>query len=110
MATTYKVLGQNKPAAATNTDIITVGAGKNQVISTVIVTNTDTGNYDSIDLRVRVAGAANNDKQYILKGVNLSPLETITLTLGITLDATDVVTVYSNSGYSTFNIFGSEIA
>jgi len=39
MATTYKVLAQSAPSATTNTDIYTVGASKQTIISTITVCN-----------------------------------------------------------------------
>jgi hypothetical protein len=39
MATTYKVLAQSAPLATTNTDVYTVGATKQTIISTVTICN-----------------------------------------------------------------------
>ena len=39
MAIEYKVLAQSTPAATTNTDIYTVGAGKQAIVSTITVAN-----------------------------------------------------------------------
>jgi hypothetical protein len=40
----------------------------------------------------------------------VAPQSTDTLTIGITLDATDVVTVLASTATMAFNLFGSEIA
>jgi hypothetical protein len=50
------------------------------------------------------------NQHYIVYGVSLSAGATFTYTGGITIDATDVITVYSTNGTSSFNAFGSEIA
>jgi hypothetical protein len=39
MAITYKVLAQSAPSATTNTDVYTVGAGKQAIISTITICN-----------------------------------------------------------------------
>ena len=42
--------------------------------------------------------------------VTVNPNDTTTLTLGLTLATTDVVTVYGSSATLSFNAYGSEIA
>lgn len=109
MATTYKVLAQSAPAATTNTDVYTVGAGKSVVISTIVIANRATA-VGSFRLAVRVAGATLTNAQYLAYDVAVGASDSTTLTLGITLAATDVVTVYTSSSNMSVNIFGSEIA
>jgi hypothetical protein len=43
-------------------------------------------------------------------GATVAASDTTTLTLGLTLATTDVVTVYASSANLSFNAFGSEIA
>jgi hypothetical protein len=50
------------------------------------------------------------NKHYIVYDATVAALDTITLTLGLTLDATDVITVYASNASFAFNIYGSEIA
>jgi len=50
------------------------------------------------------------NEHYIVYGVSLSAASTFSYTGGITVDAADVITVYSTNGTSSFNAFGSEIA
>lgn len=108
MALTYKVLGQSNPAATTNTDLYTVGAGKSAVCSTITVCNQSTAG--TFRLAVRPAGATIAAQHYLAYDVAIAANETITLTIGLTLAATDVVTVYSSSTTMSFSIFGSEIS
>jgi len=109
MATTYKVLGQSSPSATTATTLYTVPAATQTVVSTVTVANraATAGTYR---IAVRVAGAALANSQYIAYDVSLPANASDTLTLGLTLGATDVVTVYASSADFTFGAFGSEIA
>ena len=59
---------------------------------------------------MRVAGAALAATQYIAYDVSLPANATDTLTLGVTLGATDVITVYASSATMSFNAYGSEIS
>jgi hypothetical protein len=110
MPTTYKVLGQSAPSATTATTLYTVPAATQTIISTINVVNTHASTADVIRIAVRPDGASLANEHYIVYGVSLSAGATFTYTGGITIDATDVITVYSTNGTSSFNAFGSEIA
>lgn len=109
MAISYKVLGQVKPAADTASTLYTVpsGAGNYAVISSLVINNL-TGDLSNVRIAVRPAGATLEDKHYVVYGNGISPFETQVYTIGITLAATDVVTVYDSAGKCAFNLFGSE--
>jgi hypothetical protein len=108
MPLAYKVLAQSAPSATTNTDIYTVGAGKQAVISTITVTNRS-ATARTYRIAVRPAGATLANQHYIAYDVILPASDTASLTLGITLAATDVVTVYASTTDLSFGIFGTEI-
>ena len=109
MATTYKVLGQSNPAATTATTAYTVPSSTETVISTISIANLGPAPA-TYRIAVRPNGATLENKHYIVYESSLAPQDTQTLTLGITLDATDVVTVYASTATVAFNLFGSEIA
>jgi hypothetical protein len=109
MATTYKVLGQSAPSATTNTDVYTVGSGKSAVVSTITVCNRAASSA-TYRIAIRVAGAAISNEDYITYDAVIPASDTISLTIGITLAATDVVTVYASTANFSFNIFGAEVA
>lgn len=109
MAATYKVLGQVNPSATTATTAYTVPSATETVISTITVANLGPAPA-TYRLAVRPNGATLENKHYITYDVSVAPQSTDTLTLGITLDASDVVTVYSSTATMAFNLFGSEIA
>jgi len=96
MATNYKVLGQSNPAATTATTLYTVPAATQAIVSTVTVCN-QTATAGTYRIAVRVAGAALAAAQYLAYDVSLPGNASDTLTLGITLGATDVITVYSSA-------------
>jgi hypothetical protein len=109
MATNYKVLGQSAPAATTDTTIYTVPAATEAVISTIVIANR-AATAATFRLSVRPNGASQADQHYLAYDVPIAGNDSTTLTLGITMDATDVITVYASSADMSFNVFGSEIA
>jgi hypothetical protein len=109
MATVYKVLGQSAPSATTATTLYTVPSATSTVVSSINVVNVG-GSTDTVRIAIRPAGATLANEHYIVYGLSLSAGSTFTYTSGVTLATTDVVTVYSTTGTSSFNAFGSELA
>lgn len=109
MATNYKVLGQSNPAATTATTLYTVPSATQAVVSTIVVANL-AASAATFRIAVRVAGATLANSQYIAYDVSVAASDSTALTLGITLGATDVITVYASNANLTFTAFGSEIA
>lgn len=109
MATTYKVLGQSKPSATTATTLYTVPASTQAVVSTIVIANL-TATAATFRIAVRVAGAALANSQYVAYDITVGASDSTALTLGVTLNATDVVTVYASTANLTFTAFGSEIS
>jgi hypothetical protein len=109
MATVYKVLGQSAPAATTATDVYTVPSLKYAVVSTVTICNRATGAAAKYRISVRPNGATGAAQHYIAYDAPITPNDTIALTLGLTADAADVITVEGSTADLSFNVFGSEI-
>lgn len=109
MPTSYKVLGQVEPSATTATTLYTVPSATDTVVSTITVCN-KAASAGTFRVAVRPAGETLADKHYIVYDASCASYDTITLTLGLTLDATDVLTVYASSADFSFNAFGSEIS
>jgi len=109
MATTYKVLGQSNPSATTNTTLYTVPSATQAVVSTIVVANLDTSTA-SFRIAVRIAGATLANSQYVAYNITVGASDSTTITLGLTLGATDVITVYASTANVTFSAFGSEIS
>jgi hypothetical protein len=108
MATTYKVLGQSAPSATTATTLYTVPSATQAVVSTLVVANrAATG--ASYRIAVRPSGASLANQHYIAFDVPLAASDSTAMTLGITISATDVVTVYASTADLSFSLFGSEI-
>ena len=108
MANAYKVLGQVAPSATTDTTAYTVPSSTEAVISTIVIANraASAGTYR---IAVRPNGATIANEHYLAYDVAIAANDSTALTLGITIDATDVVTVYASSADMSFNLFGSEI-
>lgn len=109
MATTYKVLGQSAPSATTLTSLYTVPSATTAVISSIVICNRDASSA-TYRIAVRPDGAAIANSQYIAYDVTVGASDSTVLTLGITMDATDVLSVYASTANLTFSAFGSEIA
>lgn len=120
MATTYKILGQSATTGsygngaqtlvqATNTNLYTVPAATQTIVSTITVANTTTSAV-TYRIAVRPAGATLANQHYVAYDTTLAANDTTALTLGLTLSATDIITVYAATGGVTFIAYGSEIA
>ena len=103
----YKVLGQAAPSATTATDVYTVALSSEAVVSTIVVCNraAASGTYR---ISVRPSGATQADEHYIAYDVPVAGNDSTTLTLGITLEASDVITVYCSTADMSVSVFGSE--
>ena len=108
MPQTHKVLGQSNPAATTLTTLYTVPASTQAVCSTITICNT-ASSATTYRIAVRPAGASIATSQYLAYDAALPANDTATLTLGVTLAATDVVSVYAASANVAFSAFGVEI-
>ena len=109
MANAYKVLGQANMTAETATDVYTVPSSTEAVISTVILANLS-ATANTYRISIRPNGASQADSHYIAYDVAISGNDSTTLTLGITLDAADVITCYGGASSDiSVNIFGTEI-
>ena len=109
MANAYKVLAQSAPSATTATDVYTVPAATETVISTVIIANR-AASAGTFRLSVRPNGGTQTNAMYCAYDVPVAANDSTTLTLGLTLDATDVLTLYCSSADMSVNVFGTEIS
>jgi hypothetical protein len=105
----YKVLGQSAPAATTATNVYTVPSATEAVISTIVIANRAAA-AGSFRLSVRPNGATQANQHYLAYDVPIAANDSTTLTLGITMDAADILTFYASSASQSINVFGTEIA
>lgn len=109
MATAYKALGQSNPSATTLTTLYTVPASTEAVISSIVVCNQDSSS-GTYRIAVRPNGASIAPEHYLVYNASIAANTTVAYTLGVTIDASDVVSVYASSASMSFNAFGSEIS
>jgi hypothetical protein len=120
MATAYKVLAQTGSSgstgngsatltAVTNTNLYTVPASTSTVVSTIVVCN-QAASTATFRIAVRPAGATIAVQHYIVYGASVNANDSTILTIGLTLGATDIVTVYASAATLSFTMFGSEIS
>ena len=109
MATAYKVLGQVAPAATTATTIYTVPSATEAVVSSIVVCERG-GAASTFRLAVRPNGATLANEHYLVYDADIDARDTLIFTVGLTLDATDVLEAYASTGNFTFQAFWSEIS
>ena len=109
MPTVYKVLGQQAPSATTNTTLYTVPSSTNTVVSTIVVCNRS-ASAATYRIAVRPDGATLANEHYIAYDVSVGSSDSTALTLGLTMDAADVLTVYASTSSLSISAYGSEIS
>jgi hypothetical protein len=109
MPTTYKVLGQVAPSATTATTLDTVPSATQCIVSTIAVCNR-AATAATYRIAVRPAGATLANEHYIAYDAPIAANNSTFITIGVTLAATDVITVYASSANLSFSAFGSEIS
>lgn len=107
MPTSYKVLGQANPAATTLTTLYTVPALTETVVSSIVIANL-AASAATFRIAIRPNGAAIANAQYIAYDVTVGASDSTVLTLGLTIDAADVISVYGSTANLAFSAFGSE--
>lgn len=108
MPIAYKVLGQVAPSATTNTTVYTVPSSTEAVVSSIVICNRGSS-AATFRIAVRPDADALANEHYIAYDDDILGNETKSYSLGMTLDAADLIVVYASSGDLSFNVFGSEI-
>jgi hypothetical protein len=104
-----KALGQLDCPATTLSTLYTVPASTSAVLSSLVIANR-TAASKTFRVSVRVAGAADDPKQYLYYDVTISKNDTFAATLGVTLGAGDIVSVYASATGLSFSAFGTEVS
>ncbi len=111
MARAYKILGQSNPSTNVLTTLYTVPSGNSAIISSITIANLDetVGNGAAFRISVNTATAAVTNSNFLAYGVNVPARDTVTLTLGITMNAGSILSVNANSSLVAFSAFGTEV-
>ena len=108
MTTAYGIIAQSAPDATTNTDLYTVPSGTELVGSTLYICNRG-ATATTFRVALRPDGATITDAMYIAYDVPVAANDTTTITTGLTLGATDKMTVFAGNANLSFNLSGAEI-
>lgn len=108
MPQTHKVLGQSNPSATTLTTLYTGPSATQAIASTISICNT-AASAATYRIAVRPAGASIATQHYLAYDATVGANDTVVLTLGLTLAATDVVSVYGSTANLAFGLYGVEI-
>jgi hypothetical protein len=109
MATNYGVIAQFSPTVASLETFYTVPAGTEVILSTIVIANRAVGGR-SFTIAIRPDGETLANKHYIAFNVPIAANDSTTLTLGVTLNASDVISVSSSVANDlSFNAFGALI-
>lgn len=112
MPTVYKRLGaaQGNGVIATAANIYTCPSATSTVVSTINVCNTSS-TAGTFTIGISTASATYQAAGYLVFQAAIAGNDTVALTLGATLDATNCFLVASSSANTiSFSVFGSEIS
>lgn len=112
MPTIYKVLAQSAPANTAVLNVYTVPAATNTIISTLMVCNRSSGNAQ-YNVAIVPGGAALANQHYIAFNSTVPANDSIALTVGMSLAATDNIAIQANTTGNNnlgFTLFGTEIS
>ncbi len=109
MAIAYKVLGQLGDASANDVTLYTVPGSTETIVSTLVIANREAAD-NTFRIAVRPDAATLANEHYLAFDTTISANDTLTLTLGITLNAADLITVGASDANVSFSVFGSEIS
>jgi hypothetical protein len=107
MPQSYKVLGQSSPASGTLTTLYT--APTQAIVSTVTICNQNS-TATTYRIAVRPSGASITTSQWLVYDSPLPANDSVVLTMGIALAATDILSVQAGAASVSFSAFGVEIS
>ena len=108
MANAYKILGQVADASANDVELYLVPASTEAIVSTIIVTNRATA-AKTFRIATKTDNSAVADTDYVAYDTSIAANDTITLTLGITLETGAEISVGASDANVTFQAYGTEI-
>jgi len=108
MTYSYKVLGQQNPSATTATTLYTVPSTTEMINGLLMVCNRSS-TATSFRIAVRPNGDALANEHYIYYDLPIGGNDSFECLRGLSLDASDVVTVYATLATLSFTMYGLEI-
>jgi len=108
MANAYKILGQVADASANDVELYLVPASTEAIVSTIIVCNRESS-ANTFRIATKDDNSAVSNEDYVAYDTSISANDTITLTLGVTLEAGAEISVGASDANVTFQAYGTEI-
>lgn len=108
MPESRSILGQVGATPLVVTDVYTVPANTEAVVSSILVCNQSVSN-GTFSLSAAAGGGADDPEQYFYWNVPIISGDTFKTTLGITLGAGDVIRVLTTVNRTITHVFGVEI-
>ena len=108
MANAYKILGQVADASANDVELYLVPASTEAVVSTIVVCNREAAN-NTFRIATKTDNSAVANTDYVAYDSVINGNDTITLTLGITLQAGSEISVGASDANVTFQAYGTQI-
>lgn len=108
MPRNYTILGQANPTANTLTNLYICPASNNAVVSSIVIANLD-GNPAGFSIAANVSGVAAANVNHLAFGVAIPGKDSISLSLGVTLNASSRLSVNANTSTVVFTAFGTEM-
>ncbi len=108
MANTYKSPVQVEPAANTYTTLYTVPADTQAIFSAINICNTASASA-TFRIAFRPNGEAIADKHHIIYDAIISGNDTYMINQGMSMGATDVLSVYASTASVCFTGFYAEV-
>ena len=108
MANAYKILGQVADASANDVELYLVPASTEAIVSTITVANREAA-ANTFRIATKSDNSSVANAAYIAYDTTIEANDTITLTLGITLQAGAEISVGASDANVTFQAFGTQI-
>lgn len=109
MANAYKILGQVADASANDVELYLVPAATEAIVSTIVVCNREAA-ANTFRIATKSSNAAVADTDYVAYDTSIAANDTITLTLGVTLETGAEISVGASDANVTFQAYGTEIS
>lgn len=108
MANAYKILGQIDDASANDVALYLVPASTEAIVSTIVVCNREAAN-NTFRIATKSDDSAVANTDYVAYDTVIAGNDTITLTLGITLETGAEISVGASDNLVTFQAYGTQI-
>lgn len=112
MALSYKILGQDLSSGTIGTlENVAgpVGVGKSWIVSSLVVCNQG-ATAATYRLAITSSASAATGAEYLVYGASIPANDTVTLTLGITMEAGKYILASASSASVSVSAFGTEVS